>query len=167
VVKLVSKDHPQWGAVYAAYTVPMQEVKEARTADLAVTKRMMRYGKNGELEQFTTLNVGDRVQVRITLDAAKDLDYVTVADERAACFEPIDKTSNYKCGESTIYYNEVKDSKTNLFINSLRRGVHTVSYDVRVTNAGTYAAGVAQAQCQYSPQVVAHTGASTIVVVHK
>ena len=167
VVKLVSKDHPQWGAVYAAYTVPMQEVKEARTADLAVTKRMMRYGKNGELEQFTTLNVGDRVQVRITLDAAKDLDYVTVADERAACFEPIDKTSNYKCGESTIYYNEVKDSKTNLFINSLRRGVHTVSYDVRVTNAGTFAAGVAQAQCQYSPQVVAHTGASTIVVVHK
>ena len=61
----------------------------------------------------------------------------------------------------------MKDSKTNLFINSLRRGVHTVSYDVRVTNAGTFAAGVAQAQCQYSPQVVAHTGASTIVVVHK
>ena len=164
VVKLVSKDHPQWGAVYAAYTVPMQEVKEARTADLAVTKRMMRYGSDGKLEEFTTLKVGDKVQVRITIDAAKDLDYVTVSDERAACFEPVDKTSDYKYSEGMFYYNEVKDSKTNLFINSIRRGVHTVTYDVMVTNVGTFAAGVAQAQSQYSPQAVAHTAAATIVV---
>ena len=104
------------------------------------------------------------MQVRITLDAAKDLDYVTVSDERAACFEPVDKTSDYKYSEGMFYYNEVKDSKTNLFINSIRRGVHTVTYDVMVTNVGTFAAGIAQVQSQYSPQAVAHTAASSIVV---
>ena len=158
------KAHPQWGAVYAAYSAPMESVKASGTDDISITKRMMRYGKDGKLEEFTTLKVGDKVQVRITIDAAKDLDYVTVSDERAACFEPVDKTSDYKYSEGMFYYNEVKDSKTNLFINSIRRGVHTVTYDVMVTNVGTFAAGVAQAQSQYSPQAVAHTAAATIVV---
>lgn len=164
IVTLRAKNHPQWGAIYSAYSAPMENMREAKTDDLSVTKRMMRYNKDGKLEKFTILNVGDKVQVRITLDAAKDLDYVTVSDERAACFEPTDKMSGYKYNEGTFFYNEVKDSKTNIFINSLRQGVHTVTYDVRVTNTGTFAAGVAQAQCQYAPQVVAHTGASTIIV---
>lgn len=158
------KAHPQWGAVYAAYSAPMESVKASSTDDISITKRMMRYGKDGKLEEFTTLKVGDKVQVRITLDAAKDLDYVTVSDERAACFEPVDKTSGYYYNDGIFYYNEVKDSKTNIFITSVRRGIHTVTYDVMVTNVGAFATGVAQAQSQYSPQAVAHTAASTIIV---
>lgn len=158
------KAHPQWGAIYAAYSAPMEKVKAASTHDINITKRMMRYGSDGKLEEFTTLKVGDKVQVRITLDAAKDLDYVTVSDERAACFEPVDKTSGYYYNDGIFYYNEVKDSKTNIFITSVRRGIHTVTYDVMVTNVGAFATGVAQAQSQYSPQAVAHTAASTIIV---
>lgn len=158
------KAHPQWGAIYAAYSAPMEKVKAASTHDINITKRMMRYGSDGKLEEFTTLKVGDKVQVRITLDAAKDLDYVTVSDERAACFEPVDKTSGYYYNDGIFYYNEVKDSKTNIFITSVRRGIHTVTYDVMVTNVGAFATGVAQAQSQYSPQAVAHTAATTIIV---
>lgn len=158
------KAHPQWGAIYAAYSAPMEKVKTASTHDINITKRMMRYGSDGKLEEFTTLKVGDKVQVRITLDAAKDLDYVTVSDERTACFEPVDKTSGYYYNDGIFYYNEVKDSKTNIFITSVRRGIHTVTYDVMVTNVGAFATGVAQAQSQYSPQAVAHTAASTIIV---
>ena len=124
----------------------------------------MRYNTDGKLEPFTTLNVGDKVQVRITLDARKDLDYITVTDERAACFEPVDKISGYKWGEGVFYYNEVKDSNNNLFVTSLRKGVHTITYDVMVTNIGTFASGIASAQCQYSPQVTAHTAATVIEV---
>ena len=158
------KAHPQWGAIYAAYSAPMEKVKATSTHDINITKRMMRYGSDGKLEEFTTLKVGDKVQVRITLDAAKDLDYVTVSDERAACFEPVDKTSGYYYNDGIFYYNEVKDSKNNIFITSVRRGIHTVTYDVMVTNVGAFATGVAQAQSQYSPQAVAHTAASTIIV---
>ncbi|MBR5638919.1 MAG: TonB-dependent receptor plug domain-containing protein [Muribaculaceae bacterium] len=162
-IKFDKKNHPQWGAVYSAYSAPMADIQAFKTDDLSVTKNFIRYGKDGELEPFTTLDVGDKVQVRITLDARKDLDYITVTDERAACFEPVDKVSGYKWGE-VFYYNEVKDSKTNLFITSLRKGVHTVTYDVMLTNIGTYASGIASAQCQYSPQVTAHTAATVIEV---
>ena len=162
-IKFDRKSHPQWGAIYSAYSAPMAEIRAFKTDDLSVTKNFMRYGKDGELEPFATLSVGDKVQVRVTLDARKDLDYVTVADERAACFEPVDKVSGYKWGE-TFYYNEVKDNKTNMFITSLRKGVRTVTYDVMVTNIGTYASGIASAQCQYAPQVTAHTAATVIEV---
>lgn len=163
-VTLGKKTHPQWGAIYSAYSAPMASVEAYKTDDLSVTKNFMRYAKDGTLEAFTTLSVGDKVQVRITLDARKDLDYVTVLDERAACFEPTSKLSGYKWGEGVFFYNEVKDSKTNLFVTSLRKGVHTVTYDVMVTNTGTFASGIASAQCQYSPQVTAHTAATVIEV---
>lgn len=163
-IKFDKKSHPQWGAIYSAYNAPMTDIQTFKTDDLAVTKNFMRYGKDGELEPFTSLNVGDKVQVRITIDARKDLDYITVTDERASCFEPVDKVSGYKWGESMFYYNEVKDSKTNIFITSLRKGVNTVTYDVMVTNIGTFSAGIASAQCQYSPQVTAHTAAMVIEV---
>ncbi|MBO4721479.1 MAG: carboxypeptidase-like regulatory domain-containing protein [Muribaculaceae bacterium] len=163
-IKFDKKTHPQWGAIYSAYSAPMADIEAFKTDYLSVTKNFMRYGKDGELEPFITLNVGDKVQVRITLDARKDLDYITVTDERAACFEPVDKVSGYKWGEGMFYYNEVKDSKTNLFITSMRKGVHTVTYDVMVTNIGTYASGIASAQCQYAPHVTAHTAATVIEV---
>ncbi|MBP5687253.1 MAG: carboxypeptidase-like regulatory domain-containing protein [Muribaculaceae bacterium] len=163
-ISFAKKTHPQWGAIYSAYNAQMADVKAFHTDDLSVTKNFMRYDKDGKLEPFTTLNVGDKIQVRITLDARKDLDYITVTDERAACFEPVDKISGYKWGEGVFYYNEVKDSKTNLFVTSLRKGVHTITYDVMVTNIGTFASGIASAQCQYSPQVTAHTAATVIEV---
>ena len=163
-ISFAKKTHPQWGAIYSAYNAQMADVKAFHTDDLSVTKNFMRYNTDGKLEPFTTLNVGDKVQVRITLDARKDLDYITVTDERAACFEPVEKISGYKWGEGVFYYNEVKDSNNNLFVTSLRKGVHTITYDVMVTNIGTFASGIASAQCQYSPQVTAHTAATVIEV---
>ena len=163
-ISFAKKTHSQWGAIYSVYNAQMADVKAFHTDDLSVTKNFMRYNTDGKLEPFTTLNVGDKVQVRITLDSRKDLDYITVTDERAACFEPVDKISGYKWGEGVFYYNEVKDSNTNLFVTSLRKGVHTITYDVMVTNIGTFASGIASAQCQYSPQVTAHTTATVIEV---
>lgn len=163
-ISFAKEEYPIWGAIYAAYNAPMAEIQPFKTDDLSLTKNFMRYGKDGKLEPFTTLNVGDKVQVRITLEVRKDMDYITVSDERASCFEPVDKVSGYKWDEGVFYYNEVKDSKTNLFVASLRKGVHTVTYDVMVTNVGTFAAGIASAQCQYAPQITAHTGATIIEV---
>ena len=55
---------------------------------------------------------------------------------------------------------EVKDSQTNMFFNYLPKGTHIITYEAYVTNSGNFSNGIATIQCQYAPQIVAHTAGS-------
>ena len=59
---------------------------------------------------------------------------------------------------------EVKDSATNLFFYSLPKGTHVITYDAYVTNPGKFNCGIATIQCQYAPQIVAHSAGSNFNV---
>ena len=155
---------PAWGAVYAQYQAPMTEIKAYKTNDIEVTKQYLKYGESDKLIPTTTLKVGDKVQVRTIIKLAKDADFITLTDERAACLEPADQTSGYRCDNGAWYYLETKDAQTNAFFESLSKGTHVVSYDAYVTAQGTYSTGIATAQCQYAPQITAHSAGGTITV---
>ena len=155
---------PAWGAVYAQYQAPMTQVKAAKTADIEVKKQYLVYGAGGKLTTATTLRVGDKVQVRTTIKLTKDASFVTLADERAACLEPADQTSGYRCSNGEWYYLESKDSMTNAFFHSLGKGTHVLSYDAYVTAPGTFNSGIATVQCQYAPQVTAHSAGAKLKV---
>ena len=107
------------------------------------------------------------MQVRLIIKNAKDLDFVTVADERGACFEPVDQLSGYRHADWSWYYLETKDSRTNLFFSDLQKGTHVITYDVYVMAPGKFSAGIATAQCQYAPQITAHSAGTTITVKAK
>ena len=120
--------------------------------------------KDGTLKPVAEFHVGDKIQVRTIIKANKDLEYVTVTDERASCFEPVDQISGYRYADHTYYYLETKDAATNLFFNYIGKGTKVISYDVYVTAQGEYNAGIATAQCQYAPQITAHSAGRAIVV---
>ena len=155
---------PAWGAIYSQFKAEMSEIQEASVYDLSIHKEFYVYKTDGSLEKVDNFKVGDKVQVRTIIKNAKDLDYVTVKDERGSCFEPLDKLSGYRYADRTCYYLEIKDSETNIFFTSLDKGTHVISYDVYVTAPGKYNVGIATAQCQYAPQVTAHS-AGTIATV--
>ena len=111
-----------------------------------------------------TVKVGDKVQVRVVIKNNKDLDFVTVTDQRAACFEPKDQLSGSRYMDGTYFFQETKDAQTNLFFTSLGKGTHIISYDVYVTAEGHFSAGIATAQCQYAPQLSAHSSGTQITV---
>jgi len=119
---------------------------------------------DGTLHRTDAFKVGDKVQVRTVIKVIKDMDYVTVTDERAACFEPVDQLSGCRYADGDWYYHETKDSQTNLFFNSLPRGTHVIAYDVWVTAPGQFTSGIATLQCQYAPQLSAHSAGATINV---
>ena len=155
---------PAWGAVYVQTVAPMTSVKAHSITELSITKEYYVVQPDGTLQRTDEFRVGDKVQVHLVIKCNKDMDYVTVADERAACFEPVDQTSSYRWMDRSCFYQETKDSETNLFFDSLLKGTHVVSYDVHVTAPGTYAAGLATAQCQQAPQLTAHTPGTIITV---
>ena len=157
---------PAWGALYCQYSAPMTEVKAAKVNELSIEKEL--FVVDGDrLIKADNAKVGDRLQVRFVIKNTRDLQYVTLHDERAACCEPIDKLSDYRWLDGTGFYQEVKNDATRLFFNYLPKGTHIVTYDLHVTAPGTYNVGVASIQSQYAPQIAAHSAGSTITIDEK
>ena len=158
---------PAWGAVYSQFKAPMTEIKEKAIDEVSISKEYYVYAQDGSLHQATSFKVGDKVKVRVIIKTNKDMDFVTITDERAACFEPVDQLSGYRAEDRTWFYLETKDTQTNVFINSLDKGTHIIGYDVWVTNPGEFTSGIATIQCQYAPQLSAHSAGKTIMATPK
>ncbi len=158
---------PAWGSIYSQFKAPMTEIKEKAIEEVSISKEYYVYGQDGSLHQATSFQVGDKVKVRVIIKTNKDMDFVTITDERASCFEPIDQLSGYRSEDRTWFYQETKDTQTNVFINSLSKGTHIIGYDVWVTNPGEFTSGIATIQCQYAPQLSAHSAGKTIIATPK
>ena len=155
---------PAWGAIYSQFKSPMTQIQEKAIEDVSISKEYYVYAQDGSLHSATSFKVGDKVKVRVVVKANKDMDFVTIADERAACFEPVDKLSGYRSEDRTWFYLETKDTQTNVFINNLSKGTHIIGYDVWVTNPGEFTSGIATIQCQYAPQLSAHSAGKSITI---
>lgn len=128
-----------WGAVYAQFMQPVTEV-ENFSAGITVKREV--------LAPETTLHVGDRVTVRITIKADRDYDFVEVIDRRAACMEPVKQLSTYQRG----YYISTKDYTTNYYFDMLGKGTHVVETEYYIDREGTYETGTCKVQCAYAPE---------------
>jgi len=156
---------PAWGAVYSQFKAPMTQIKEKAIDEVSISKEYYVYAQDGSLHSATSFKVGDKVKVRVIIKTNRDMDFVTMTDERAACFEPVDQLSGYRSEDNTWFYQETKDTQTNVFVNSLSKGTHIIGYDVWVTNPGEFTSGIATIQCQYAPQLSAHSAGKKIQTV--
>lgn len=127
-----------WGAVYAQFTQKASHVK-AVASGLTIKREIT--------EAPTTLAVGKKVTVRITIIADRDYDFVQVQDKRASCLEPANALSGYRNG----CYQNPKDNVTNYFFDHLRKGRHIVETIYYVDRMGDYTSGIATVQCAYAP----------------
>ena len=99
--------------------------------------------------------MGDKVKVKLTIEADRDYDFVTVTDNRAACLEPVNQLSGYRYG----YYQEIKDKLTAYHYNMLSKGTHTIVTEYYIDREGTYNSGSATAVCAYADEFRGTTGA--------
>ena len=157
---------PSWGGVLSQYVAPILEVKAEKTPQLSITKAVyvIEGGQAGEKTVNSPLRVGDRVRVTLSISADRDMDYVAVTDARAACLEPDSQVSEYTVSDGIGMYREIRDESTNLFIPFLPKGTHVVSYDCHVDRAGVFSLGIATAQSQYAPLIVAHSAGAELSV---
>ena len=112
------------------------------------------------ISDHATLKVGDKVRVRIIIDADQDYDFVQIVDKRAACMEPVNILSGYRDG----CYQVQKDNVTQYFFSRLRKGTTTFETEYYIDRVGQYETGTCTAQCAYSPAFSARTGSLTINV---
>lgn len=152
-----SSEGTSWGAVYAQF---MQNVKDVDGASegLTVKREILKDGK--VLADGAALYVGDRIKVRITVNAARDYDFVQLTDKRAACMEPALQISGYHRG---CYYAQ-GDNRTGYYFDRMAKGKHVIETEYYVDRAGTYSTGTCTVQCAYSPEYSARSAAMTVNV---
>ncbi len=149
-----TSDNISWGAVYATCTQPVSDVKEA--GESLSVKREILDEKGNKLTAVP--QVGQKVTVRLTLVAKRDLDFVEVTDNRAACLEPVVQTSGYAYG----YYEAPRDNKTIYCYDKLAKGKHVIETAYYVDRAGNYTSGTVTAKCMYAPEYQAHDKALNV-----
>ncbi|MDE6316851.1 MAG: hypothetical protein K2L73_00440 [Muribaculaceae bacterium] len=156
-------DGPAWGAVVAQSTQVMRDVKAHHIPELSVSKELFVRTDAGwaSADRFT---VGQMVKVRLVIKAARDMDYVTLVDNRAATFEPVVQTPRPVYCDGIVFYLENRDAATNLFINRLPKGQYVIEYEMNVNNEGEYSSGIATIQSQYAPEMTAHSAGLGLTV---
>ena len=139
-----------WGAVYAQFMQDTKDISD-QGSELSVKR---------EIIPLTTYSVGQRVLVRLTIEAQRDLDFVEVVDRRAACMEPVGQLSGYRNG----YYCAPKDNATHYFFNQMPKGRRVIETEYYIDRAGQYETGTCTVQCAYAPEFHAVTHSQTLVI---
>lgn len=146
---------PAWGAIMRRSVAPLSSVEAASTSDISIEKR---------ITGSETLGLGQKVTVALTIHVNRNLNYVTITDDRAACFEPVSQLPGTQWSEGICFYMEPRDSRTSIFVTTMPKGTYVLTYDVYVNNAGHFASGIATIQSQYAPEITARSAGSVLTV---
>jgi uncharacterized protein YfaS (alpha-2-macroglobulin family) len=147
-----SSDVTSWGTVYMQYFQKTSTVS-AHGNGISIKREII--NADGQ-----DLKVGSRIKVRITIDADRNLDFVQIADKRAACMEPVIQLSGYRNGA----YCSPKDNATCYFIDQLPKGKHVIETEYYIDRVGNYETGTCTVECVYSPEFRAVFGSEKIIV---
>lgn len=168
--RLTVKGHdsiPSWGAIFVRYKSEMSEIKAAGCDDVSIDKQLYKRINTPDGVKWIaadSMTVGDIVQVNLIIETKRDMDFVTVIDDRGACFEPVEQLPSPLFSEGIYFYRENRDASTNIFVDHLPKGVYRLSYELNVNNAGRFSAGVATIQSQYAPALTAHSAGAIVTV---
>lgn len=150
-----------WGAVYAQYLESMDQIGEQGNG-LSVSRQL--YKGDEALNESAPLKVGDKITVRLTVKADRDMDFVQIKDDRAACMEPLQAVSGFRWSNGLGYYQATKDASTQFFIDQMRKETYVIEYQVYVNRTGEYQTGIATVQSAYAPEFGGHTGGYRVMV---
>lgn len=160
---------PAWGAVYNQYFESIEKVNKHKGV-LNVEKKLFietNSGTERQIEPVTEnrpLRVGDKVVVRLTIRSDRDMEFVSLKDLRAGCFEPTNQISGSMYADNVRYYRSPKDVSENFYFDRLPAGTYILEYEAFVSRSGEYSGGLATIQCMYAPEFVSHTEGSKIVI---
>ena len=148
-----------WGAVYAQFMQSTHNIADSGSG-ITVKRELLSANLSPLTSHPSPLKVGDRVRIRITIEADRDYDFVQVQDKRAACLEPVKQLSGYHQGS----YCTPRDYSTNYYFDILSKGKHVIESEYYIDRPGTYETGTCTVQCAYAPEFRGTTKSQTLIV---
>ncbi|MFQ5526490.1 MAG: alpha-2-macroglobulin [Thermoanaerobaculia bacterium] len=117
------------------------------------------------LSEGAKVEVGDQVEVHVSIRAKHAAEYVHLRDPRPAGFEPERSTSGYQWDLGLVRYEEVRDSGMNFFFERLPVGEYTMKHRLRAATAGTFQSAPVTLQSMYAPEFTAYSAGEKLTIV--
>jgi uncharacterized protein YfaS (alpha-2-macroglobulin family) len=160
-----------WGAAFWQYYKEINQIEAYNSPFLSVSRALYvkKVGPSGEVlspvDTKNTVKVGDKLVVRLTVKADRDMEFIHLNDKRAAGFEPETVLSGYVFKENLYYFESSSDVGTDFFIDFLPKGTFIIDYPVKVNAEGAFLLGTTTIQCMYAPEFGSHTKGDKIYIV--
>jgi hypothetical protein len=157
------------------YTMAVEYYAEARDLpavqgsvtlerDFYIIKKEYKKGKVKEkrVPLDRPLELGEEIEVELTINSPYDFDYVVLEDPKAAGFIFLETRSGYNW--SLDGYVELWNKQRNVFFERLREGETVVRYRLRAEVPGEFAALPARIYGMYSPDIGSNTASARIEI---
>jgi hypothetical protein len=161
-----------WGAVYWQYFEDLDKIKR-NESPLKLTKQIF-VEKNSDkgivllpIKEVASLQVGDKIKVRLQIQANRDIEYLQLKDQRAACLVAIDTKNGYQSKGSWGYYQSNGKASTHFFINRLSKGSYFIEFEQLVINSGNFSNGLSSIESIYTPGFASYSNEIRIVVENR
>ena len=148
---------PQWGALHWQYLQAVDAVTDSE-GPFTVRKQVFVQEATGEgrrlmpLDGGRVLKPGDRLTVRLEVRNDRWMDHVHIKDLRPSGCEPLDVLSGMTWQGGLAAYRSMRDVATHYFVDRLAPGTHVLEYELRVSHAGDFSAGLCTVQSMYAPE---------------
>lgn len=154
--------------MYWQYTEELSKIKSHSDGSMKIKKKYYKITSGAKGEERTETNsfqIGDKIEVELTISTDRDLEFVYVKDLRPAGFKPTQTISYYTWRNALIYYQSPRDASMEYFIEWMRKGSYKISYTVYATHSGKFDSGVATIQSYYAPKFSGHSDSEKINIV--
>jgi hypothetical protein len=128
----------------------------------ALTQKKEKF-KRVPLKSGDAVTSGDLIEVELSIESKNDYSYLIFEDWKAAGLEPVEVRSGYN-NNGLGAFMELRDEKVALFVRSLPRGRHNLSYQLRAEIPGTFSALPTRAEAMYAPELKANSDEMKIEV---
>lgn len=161
--------YPFWGAVYWQYFEDLDKLKR-NEGPLKLTKQIFVEKKSDKgiilspIKEVANLQVGDKIKVRLQIQANRDLEYLELKDQRAACLVTIGTKNKYQSKGSWGYFQSNGEASTHYFIDRLSKGIYFIEFEQLVIHPGNFSNGISSIQSMYSPSSVSYSDEIRMVV---
>jgi len=164
-------ESPSWSSIHWTYFEAYDKVDTYDDTPLKLSRQLLKItntdrGPKGEIVQDgVSLQPGDHLVVRVKLTVDREMDFLHLSDHRASNLEPKQIMSGYKYQDGLSYYQSIKDSQADFFIEHARPGTYIFEYPLAVTHVGDFSGGLAKIQSFYAPEFSSHSEGTKIKVI--
>ncbi|MCB0392009.1 MAG: hypothetical protein KDD58_12005 [Bdellovibrionales bacterium] len=153
------KKDPALGFASATWHYSTEQLPSKGVGDFLSVERKyyLRQNEGGRMvlkaiSEGQNLEIGDEIEVHLSIRAKHQFEYVHLRDPRAAGLEPGVVTSGWEWDLGLPRYKEIRDSATNFFFEYLPMGEYTLKYRAKAQMSGQFRVGPAQLQAMYAPE---------------
>ncbi len=166
---------PIFYSVQLRQTISGEELPALSSGKLSVTREYLRVTTKQATDTpwkvrteptNNTMQTGDHIRVRLTLNVPRDMAYVLIEDPFPAGCEVSERGDADEVTDWNYWWSslDVRDDRIAFFARTLSAGQHVIEYNLRAQTPGTYRALPTLLQAMYAPDQKAETAEAKVEI---